>query len=211
MTAGAITIAAHDLAYEIGDCGDGVIGRALRQGEPYERRVLEHIYRLGLRGVALDIGAHVGNHALWFAVVCGLQVVAVEPLTPEELQANVDRNELREQIEVWPFALGDREYFAGNGGKGRVRGEGQIPVRRLDDCVEDLPPTPVALVKVDVEGMEPEVLRGGIGLIERHRPLIFAEAWDHDAHARVREVLAPLGYRHTKTFGATPLEEWACR
>lgn len=200
-----LTIKAHGRAYRIADIGPGVVGRALRAGAPYEARVLEHIYRREFDGLALDIGAHVGNHTLWFAVVCGLDVIAVEPLTPRDVVENVERNDLGDRVEVWPFALGDRLRSGGDAGKGRIRGEGEIPVRRLDDCAVE---GSVALMKVDVEGMEPEVLRGAVGLIERERPVIYAEAQNEVAHARIAEILVPFGYEHTKTFGATPLEEW---
>lgn len=202
-----LTINAHGRSYEIANAGDGVIGAALKAGSPYEARVLEHIFRRQFEGTALDIGAHVGNHTLWLSIVCGLRVYAAEPLTHAELSENVKRNGLRDRVTVWPCALGERRYLAGNAGKGRIRGEGTIPVVRLDDQVIE---GRVALMKVDVEGMECEVLRGGLELIKRDRPVIYAEAWNDKAKNRLAEVLEPLGYEHKKTFGATPLLEWEC-
>jgi FkbM family methyltransferase len=196
-------IEAHGERYRIGDPG-GVIGAALREGRPYEAPLLEHIYERGFAGLAIDVGAHIGNHALWLAVVCGLEVIAVEPLTPAEVTRNVELNALQGRVRVWPFALGAREGRIGTTGKGRLRGEGSIQVEPLDAI--DL--RGVSLIKVDVEGMEADVLRGAERTIARERPVIYAEAWDTAAHQRVAAVLDPLGYRHTNTFGATPLEEW---
>ncbi len=202
-----LTIEAHDASYKINDPG-GIIGKCLKGGDPYERKVLERIYRAGLTGTAVDVGASIGNHSLWFAAVCGLRVIAVEPLDHVRLAENVALNpEL--DIDVWPYGLGDRLYTGEvTGAPAHVIGESfpddGVRIRRLDDAdVEN-----VALLKVDVEGMEPEVLRGGLETIQRDRPLIFAEAMDRGAHQRVAEILEPLSYRHVKTYGATPLLEW---
>lgn len=201
-----LVIRAHGVRYRIEDPG-GLIGKSLRAGNPYEARVLEHIYRQGLKGVAVDAGASVGNHALWFAAVCGLRVVAFEPLVYEQLLRNVALNGLGKQIRVQAVALGASAGTATPLGRGQLEpGQGSVPVEPLDGFeLAD-----VALLKVDVEGMEADVLEGALDTIRRCEPLIFAEAWDHEAHARVAGVLEPLGYRHVKTYGATPLEEWAC-
>jgi FkbM family methyltransferase len=199
------TVHAHGHTYEVAGAGDGVIGKALAAGSPYEARVLEHIKRRGFQGTAIDAGAHVGNHTLWLAIVCGLRVYAAEPLTHELLQANVERNGLTGRVTVWPHALGAERRTAGDIGKGRIRGEGTIPVVPLD---EKEVRGRVAVMKVDVEGMEPDVLIGGMRRIERDRPVIYAEAWDNNARRSLADLLEPLGYTHVKTFGATPLLEW---
>lgn len=203
-----VEITAHGSSYRIKDPG-GIIGKCLVEGNPYERKVLEQIYREDLAGgLAVDVGASVGNHALWLAAICGMRVIACEPLDFARLQENVTLNpEL--DIEVWPYGLGDRLYTgAVTGAPAHVIGEtfpaDGVRIRRLDDAGLDR----VSLLKIDVEGMEPDVLRGGMETIQRDLPLIYAEAIDQEASDRLAEILIPLGYRHTKTFGATPLEEW---
>lgn len=203
-------IAAHGRAYRIEADRESLIGRSLAAGNPYEARVLEHIHRRGFEGLALDVGASLGNHALWLAVICGLEVIAAEPLDHARLRRNVALNELEDRITVWPLALGEAPGRASvNGAPAHVIGrefpvDGKVPIARLDDFqLSDL-----AIVKIDVEGMEPEVLRGALGTIRRERPVIYAEAQDPAAHDRNAEILTGLGYEHRKTFGATPLEEW---
>jgi FkbM family methyltransferase len=206
-----LTIEAHGSSYRIHDPG-GIIGKCLVGGDPYERKVLERIYREELAGgLAVDVGASIGNHSLWFAAICGLNVIAVEPLDFKRLEENVALNPDLD-IEVWPFGLGDRLYTGEVvGAPAHVIGdtfptEG-VRIRRLDDLNLS---APLSLLKVDIEGMEPQMIRGGIETIRRDRPLIFAEAIKPAAHRRVAAVLEPLGYRHHKTYGATPLEEWVC-
>lgn len=216
-------ISAHGRSYELYESEDPLAGAAAakttqlaRTGQPYELPLLEHIYSLGLHGTAVDVGANVGNHALWMAAVCGLDVIAFEPLVPFELRANVELNNLAERVEVIPFALGDRQGFARHVGAGRLEagaGDGDIPVlvRRFDDFGL----VGVSVVKIDVEGMEPAVLRGGESTIRRDRPVIFAEEWGEPEHDATAAVLEPWGYEMTYRFSgrqaATPVGKWEHR
>ena len=52
----------------------------------------------------------------------------------------------------------------------------KVPVTTLDSYLERTAPNErVVLIKIDVEGFEPNVLAGASGVIERHRPLIWME------------------------------------
>jgi hypothetical protein len=50
------------------------------------------------------------------------------------------------------------------------------------------------LVKLDVEGMELEVLRGGRAALARHRPIMIVEVIKSD-RAAIENFVAELGYR----------------
>src|SRR5207248_11593238 len=52
-------------------------------------------------------------------------------------------------------------------------GDIEVDVRRLDDIARGWPR--VGLMKIDIEGYEPEMLKGARATIERDRPIIFAE------------------------------------
>jgi FkbM family methyltransferase len=76
---------------------------------------------------------------------------------------------------------------------GSERYEITVPTRRLDDY--DL--TSVGFIKIDVEGHELPVLRGGAGTIERCRPIILAEIEERHKPNAIHDVskfLANLGY-----------------
>lgn len=205
-----VRIEAHGCDYLIEVDADGILGRRIvPSGKPYEAPLLEHIWGMKLSGIAVDVGAHIGNHSLYLAAVCGLQVVAFEPSTVERLRANVELNDLGGQVRLEPFALGADLGWATEVGKGRLEvGAGEVPVRRLDDYAL----VGVSLIKIDVEDMEPSVLRGGEETIRRERPVIFAEARDDECHAAIAEVLEPWGYAMTHRFHsrgvATPVERW---
>jgi hypothetical protein len=82
----------------------------------------------------------------------------------------------------------------------------EFPVARLDDVVRG----PVAVIKLDVEGMESAVLRGAGRILSRHRPVVFAEANTEAEGESVAQVLAPYGYRATgRVFNSSPTYEYA--
>jgi FkbM family methyltransferase len=203
-----LTLTAHDRTIRLYDA-EGKIPACWRAGKPYERPLLEHIYEQGFTGLAIDAGANIGNHTLWLAGICGLDVVAFEPLKHAELIRNVALNNLGDRVRVEPVALGAVEGTALHVAKGRLDPtRGTLPVRTLDSFdLQD-----VALIKADVEGMESAVLAGGGHTIRDQRPVIFAEEWGTPEHDAVAAVLEPWGYRMTRTFhgkgSATPVGRW---
>ncbi len=63
---------------------------------------------------------------------------------------------------------------------------------------------PVKLIKIDVEGMEADVLRGATRILKEDGPVIYAEAHDDKSLAEMSMVLKPLGYTPKIRFNATP-------
>lgn len=214
-------ISAHGTSYRIEADPESRVGKKLAQGIPYEHHLLEDIRAQNLEGVALDIGAHIGNHALYLAAVCGLEVMAFEPLHSAALVGNV---ELNPGIRVYPLrvALSDQPGWLLPVGAGRQRApiggwgklelescaegtEGAVRARPLDEFEASR----VSVVKIDVEGMEAHVIRGAAETIARCKPLIYVEARDAQAHDEVRTALEPLGYRYAYTVKtATPMQRW---
>lgn len=199
----------HGSRYSLNTFDQRRLTRATRNGLPYEYPLLEHIYGLGLSGTAIDVGAHVGNHSLWFRLVCGFRVEAFEPIYAHQLRQNVRRNRAGYGISVHPFALGEASGAARQTGRINIEyGGGNILVRTLDSGkFRD-----VSLMKIDVEGLEPSVLRGAKRTLEREQPIIFAEQWDDDAQCAIADVLEPLGYTMTRLWTepdlSTPMGEW---
>lgn len=213
-----LTLRAHGASYQLYDSpglgsgkAPGKITRCMERGKAYEQVLLEHIYAQQYSGLAVDVGANVGNHTMWMAAICSLRVVAFEPIVYEELSRNVNLNDLSERVSVRPYALGDYAGTANHVGKGQLSEDGgDIRVRLLDQFkLKD-----VAVIKIDVEGWEPLVLRGGEETIRRDRPVIFAEEWDTDPewHRNIAAVLEPWGYVQTKVFkgreSPTPVGKW---
>jgi FkbM family methyltransferase len=139
----------------------------------------------GLRIV--DVGANTGNHTLFFAAV--MQAEAVVPIEPhpravaairtavaENRLGNVDLSRLGNAVGATSGRLSP--VLSEGGGLGATRfvpdPRGSIPLAPLDALVAG----PVDFIKIDVEGMEMEVLAGAASLIARCRPHIFVEVLD---------------------------------
>jgi FkbM family methyltransferase len=72
---------------------------------------------------------------------------------------------------------------------------GDIEVFPLDEIID----SPVHFIKIDVEGMELEVLRGAKNLLSRCSPLVMIEIADRRA-AEFDQLLAELGYSIQQVF-----------
>ena len=180
---------------------------AFKRHEP-ERALLPALCAPALLG--LDIGAALGAYTWPLSRLCA-ECIAFEP-NPD--QARYLRHALGHRARIENMALSDRD--------GTVelviplgRGDDQAglatiapgawlqdqPVRRVRVAMRaldglGLPPT--GFIKLDVEGHELAVLQGGRKLLARDRPTMLIELeerFDAGSIVRVREFLAPLGYR----------------
>ena len=184
-----------------------------KSGHFYEMGMLHALGQMIAPGdLVVDVGANIGNHSIYFAGVCGARVVAIEPdpAAVRILKRNIAANGLEHLIEVRAHALGNAPQSAGLGGTGAgdpdahspLSGEaGDIPVLRLDDI--ELPAVP-RLLKVDVEGMDREVLEGARQLLAKTRPVVAFEAADWADFNAIAARLHELGFVHHGTYNATP-------
>lgn len=167
----------------------------------YEIDLLSKVCARGYAGgEVLDIGANIGNHSVYFAVLGGFsKVVAFEPQGDirRVLNKNISLNLLSNVI-VLPYAVGARNGFADeshasglNSGAVSVResNSGKIPLRSIDS----LGFTP-SLIKIDVEGYELDVIMGGVNTIQRCHPDIWVECFDLN-FSKVDELLQSLKYK----------------
>lgn len=161
----------------------------------------------------VDVGANIGNHCLFFSRRFA-RVLAFEPnplavaLLRWNLRANgitnvtVHSAGLAEHAGTAAMSVVDRNLGASHlvaGAADGTAGGDRVPVDlvRGDDLLLD--EAAVDLVKIDVEGFELGVLRGLQRTLERHRPIILAEALPAGIDpatgtTEVAQLLARLGY-----------------
>jgi FkbM family methyltransferase len=176
----------------------------------------------------LDIGANVG---LW-SVPLGTcmqraqgRVWAFEPVPANYaiLCDQIRRNNLADTVFPVRVALGERsgnitlaimesdtESLSGNA---MIVTDDQVgrtctaPLIRLDDWAAENQVERCGLIKIDVEGAELSVLRGGLSFISKHRPLIFGEFspyWMSQAGLSFRDVtdlMLPMDYHVYERVG----------
>lgn len=187
------------------------IGRALWTTGVYDLAVSELLYRLTPQGgIAVDVGANIGYMTSILAVRAGPtgRVMSFEPHPglAEQLRQNATefaRNGSAAPIEILQAALSDvvgttnlvcPDGFSSNQGLGflSTTGEGMsVPTVRLDDILGD---GVVTVMKLDVEGHEPAVLRGAARLLadRRLRHVVFEE--HHGAQSETCQLFRSAGY-----------------
>jgi FkbM family methyltransferase len=187
--------------------------KPLLDGKVYEEDFLQRICDLGRAGVYVDIGAHLGTHTIWFAMQCpSTHVHAFEPVArfAEAVRTNVELNGLSGHVTVHEIGLAasrsgeasnhlSREHAVGMSSDAPVAFDVVFRTARLDDLVRDR----VAVIKLDVEGMEPQVLAGARRILDRDRPEVFAEAFTAVEREALEQALRPYGYRNAGKVSGT--------
>lgn len=159
--------------------------------EPDELALMAHY--LPRDGTFVDIGANVGNHSIYAGLYLdAAKIIPFEPnpLAYRLLVLNMVMNGLHDRVVFDHVGFGaadlDRDGFAmtereKNLGAARmVPGAGDISTVRPDDVLREETPD---FIKIDVEGMEMEVLRGLQKTIARTRPVLLVEVDRENIHA----------------------------
>ena len=165
------------------------IGMQIYVHGQYEKRELEFLRPvlaplLNREGALLDIGANIGNHALYFAELSN-DVHCFEP-NPRTAALLVLNTAECPAITVHDFGLSDKaktlEAFvpAANAGGARLDakegGDGttiRFDLKRFDEL--PLAKKAVSVVKIDVEGHEADALEGMRNTLQRDWPLVLFE------------------------------------
>jgi len=155
----------------------------------HEPGVTKFIDKYVKRGMTvLDVGANVGCHALRFAKVVGAEgkVIAFEPTAWafSKLERNVGLNSFN-NITLEKLALSDvsrkdtvtfpSSWTLDKGGLPGYVATEQVDLITLDDYVNTNKISNIDLIKIDVDGYEYKVIRGGYNSIKRFKPAIIIE------------------------------------
>jgi FkbM family methyltransferase len=148
--------------------------------EPQISVVLTQLLQPG--DTVLDVGAHIGHHTLLAAKLVGAsgRVYAFEasPQTFAALKTNIALNRLA-QVDARNFAVcGDSGFInlfvapyedSGRNSLNERKGWHSIavPCTRLDTLLDEICPSTIRFIKIDVEGAEREVLAGAGELLTR--------------------------------------------
>jgi FkbM family methyltransferase len=187
-----------------------IIQQNLVRGRFFEERELSETLLVTPAGARiLDIGSNIGNHALFFMSCGGASMVHCYEPAPDTaalLLVNIGLNKIdQERYSIRRMGIGLQKENAslhvvdpGNIGANRIHADANGDLRV--DSLDNLYPEEVFdLLKIDVEGMELEVLKGGERLIERSRPVILIEV-ANDNKAAFFSWLTGSGFRVHRAF-----------
>jgi FkbM family methyltransferase len=153
-----------------------------------------------------DVGAHIGFISAIAARVVGTtgHVVAFEPLPQNvgRLRQTVEANGLRNvtiRDAAVSSSVGTRAFYVHSssamGGLTPTDGVPRIDVMTTTLDAELGAARPPALVKIDVEGSESEVIAGAQRLFNDVRPLLIIELLTEEAVARARTLVSHYTFR----------------
>jgi FkbM family methyltransferase len=177
----------------------------------YEQDLLEEIAGRAWPGEVIDVGAHIGNHTLWFAGIMGRPVTAFEPnlLSATRLYANLRMNGLEDDVTVWEEAVWDSPGYVdvhegrpGNSGTSYCTGS-WVGARRI--TLDSLRLENIAVIKIDVEGSQMKVLEGAKHLIENCRPLLYVEVATEDERMELLNWMGERNYQFLGQWAKTPV------
>ncbi len=184
-----------------------------RLPDPMEMRFLLRF--LGAGDVFVDVGAHLGVYTVLASSVPGVRIVALEPSTSSfgRLRDNIDLNGIGIQVTAVQVAAGSRcgQAMLSTGAEAMntlvyEAGSGEtVEVTTVDTLVDELGIPRVAAMKIDVEGLEIDVLDGARATIERDRPALVVEVNDPERVASFAEASGYTCVRYdTETQRLTP-------
>ncbi len=185
---------------------DLVVGRTLQHGVYWEEWMLRYVKEFYVPGTdMMDLGGNMGTTALLMEEVLspGCQVHVFEPIYHELLRQTLDANGIaRDRVVLYEVGVGNANtsvqvdidpwdsvknfgatllQSVTGAAMAASAGASSIPIVKLDDFLK--PKRRVSVVKIDVEGMEEQVLEGMSRLIEKDRPVILMEVWSHKKDA----------------------------
>lgn len=175
--------------------------------EAEEIDIIRRHFRPG--GTFVDVGANIGNHTLYASLYLQPRVVIPFEVNPHALKilrlnlllnqtANVDTRFLGVGLAATETRLSQIAAPANNLGGARFLPSAQGSLLAIPGDVV-LASTPVSFIKIDIEGMELEALRGMACTIARWRPTIFVEVADE----HVEQVFQFMGGNDLK-----PAAQW---
>jgi FkbM family methyltransferase len=197
-------------ALNVGNLGTEIHHAMGRFFEEDELRYLKAI--TPSRAVIVDVGANIGNHAVFFAQMCReSHVIPIEPMPSavNALRRNLALNALRiderglgiaasTQAGELALEIGPDQDLV----HGRVTPEpsssGGRRVRSI--ALDQLIPERVDLFKVDVEGHEAAVFRGAVRILSEDKPTVMMEMHPSAAADDAYEFLSSYGYVAVRSF-----------
>jgi FkbM family methyltransferase len=209
----------NDLKYALFP-NDNAVSSSIINGWQYEPYLFEFLRKNLIETTGkmiLDVGANNGAFAVDFSHLVGDtgRVVSFEPqrLIYYQLCGNVFMNGI-DNVYCYNYAIGDSNdlvriqtpnyYEQGAVNFGNVMIDNSLTLesdlveqKRLDDFESE---HEIVFIKIDVQGYEPNVIRGGENTINKFRPYLFVEFEEHllvknnSSEEQLKKQIEDLGY-----------------
>lgn len=181
------------------------------------------IFRKSNKKVCFDLGAFIGDSAFVISKFFDSSLVYAfepDPANFTILKKNILLNKLRKR--VFPIALGvglkDGLFFLKKGGESsKILKKGskddiKVKVVSIDSFVKKKKIEKVDFIKMDIEGLEFDALKGGVKTLKRDKPDLLIAIYHKGEHffeipAWLKEVVPQYNLRFLAMNGASPIIE----
>jgi FkbM family methyltransferase len=187
----------------------GVSRAILHYGEWAQREINFLLQFIDSESVVVDVGAYIGTHTMAFATKASA-VLSFEP-NPYSFQLLKRNTSALYNVKIYNVALanspgtfsaswlppeteGNFGSIGLNPAHDGANTVDNVQASSLDAIYEQAGISRCDLVKVDVEGFEEAVIRGGLNVIKLHYPYVYAECNSLEAGLKVINVMSAFGY-----------------
>ena len=173
----------------------------------YEWGVKKYLLnRINEYTVFIDGGACIGDYSILLSRY-GIRCIAIEPVLNnyEVVIKNIDLNNLNSKVKALPVGLGDKNFRANfvfnpiNTGASHIANDNDtvncmVEIRTLDSLLPELNISinDNILIKLDIEGMELEAIRGATDFILHYPNITFVTEYKHSGYASIKETLSKI-------------------
>ena len=180
----------------------------------YEWGVKQFVYKhINDYNIFIDIGANIGTYSILFANK-GLNGFAFEPVISnyDALVTNIKLNNIESKVTTYPFALGEKKRKAGftfdpinTGASHLTENDGfleevnnpefvNIDIIPFDNIYNDLniKNDDKVFIKIDVEGMEPHVIKGASKFLKNHPNILIVLESKHSGRDDIKKLLSSI-------------------
>ncbi|MAE79018.1 MAG: hypothetical protein CL967_04520 [Euryarchaeota archaeon] len=194
---------------------DKIFAQIVTEQTFYENKLLEKAQSLNLEGVYIDIGANIGNHSIFFNRFCDSTKVysfEIDETIFALLKKNMEHNCPEHTYHLGEIGILDKKGYVDlsetnhiNAGMTKiVNVEGtHREVDSLDNLMRGV--ENIALIKMDVEGFELEIIQGAQNILETQSPAVFAELATKKEFKLFKNAISKHGYTTDEVnYAATP-------
>jgi len=178
----------------------------------------------------IDIGGNIGTHSLLLSEIVspGSKIYVFEPVFWDITERNIKANHLEDKIILYKEGVGKKEEeleidtfnrncsvnFGNFSLIQNYKNPELLSQNTLDQCksvkkdikivtLDSKNFENVSLIKIDVEGMELDVLEGALETIKKNRPVIFIEVWKKEKNKYMnsdisKKIIKDLHYKMIK-------------
>lgn len=207
---------------------DYIFKNSIEKNEIWEKATVENIVKFIGDGDFLDIGANIGLISIGVVREGKKNQIHCFECDPVTFGLLLHNTKDHKNVKCYPFAVSDKQelchisrnnYNLGCNFISNSVTEKEEIVYKYDfmeknleqinnivvpslslDSISYIFKNKISMVKIDVEGFEMKVLKGGLKLISEHRPVIIVEIWDKNLD-EVFQLLSNLNYDILKYTG----------